>query len=124
MRLSSILRRAPRKSDVSDLRTLNLPISETSEIGGAHLRMRDHIPFVIAGLGSLVSRALRGMQPKARSRASSTRYGAMTRCRPGIVARSELSAIPDQRCNAARCTASGERRLHGIGTSPTSFGTL
>jgi hypothetical protein len=47
--MSGILRGAPRKSDVSDLRTLNLPISETSEIGGARLRMRDHIHFVMAG---------------------------------------------------------------------------
>jgi hypothetical protein len=55
MRLSSILRGAPRKSDVSDLRTLNLPISETSEIGGAHLRMRGDVHFVIAGFAFVIA---------------------------------------------------------------------
>src|SRR5580658_3820098 len=35
------------------------------------------------------------------------------RCRPGIVTHSELGTIPDLRCTAARCTASGKRALSG-----------
>jgi hypothetical protein len=33
----------------------------------------------------------------------------MLRCRPGIVTDAESGAIPDQRCTASRCTASGKR---------------
>src|ERR1700688_1831127 len=36
------------------------------------------------------------------------------RCRPGIVTNSEPGAIPDQRCTAARCTASGKRNHYRI----------
>src|SRR3984885_6619983 len=32
------------------------------------------------------------------------------RCRPGIVTYSKFVTIPDQRCTAARCVASGKRR--------------
>src|SRR5205085_1416680 len=32
------------------------------------------------------------------------------RCRPGTVTTTELATVPDQRCTASRCTASGARR--------------
>jgi hypothetical protein len=72
MRLSSILRGAPRKSDVSDLRTLNLPISETSEIGGAHLRMRGDVHFVMPALLSSLPDLIR--QSMRKRRISSVRF--------------------------------------------------
>src|SRR6202047_4733485 len=37
----------------------------------------------------------------------------VVRCRPGIVTNSESTTIPDQRCTASRCTASGKRRQDG-----------
>jgi len=40
----------------------------------------------------------------------STKRSEVVRRRPGIVTDAESRAIPDQRCTASRCTASGKRR--------------
>src|SRR3984885_7233383 len=40
----------------------------------------------------------------------STKRSKVVRCRPGIVTDSEPGTIPNQRCTASRCTASGKRR--------------
>jgi hypothetical protein len=55
-----------------------------------------------AYLCNCVSRAQRSMKRSV-----------MMRCRPGIVTNSESATIPDQRCTASRCTASGKRRKSG-----------
>ncbi len=39
-------------------------------------------------------------KPLARSRASSTRYGAVMRCKPGTVTNTENGMVPDLRCTA------------------------
>jgi pimeloyl-ACP methyl ester carboxylesterase len=53
---------------------------------------------------SFVSRAQRSMK----------RSG-MMRCRPGIVTNAATGTIPDQRCTASRCIASGKRTMGEIG---------
>jgi hypothetical protein len=40
------------------------------------------------------------------------------RCRPGIVTDAELGTIPDQRCIATRCTASGKREWNSSASHP------
>ncbi len=47
----------------------------------------------------------------------------MTRCRPGIVTGAEFVKVPDQRCTAAHCTASGTRRS-GFIPRPNPFPLL